>query len=320
MINRHTLARIAFAAALVCFTRAAGLAKDPAPVTISVLDADGKVIAALEPTAESLAAKVRLKRKYRPGDRIVVTGPQHLAVKLDTAMPAHMVYCPTGKLSFAVPTGRALSAYSPKYFRAEQHTISARAIKIDEAAKYRNLAVNIYDTLKAAGSYPHASCSNYYKTSANNGLPAYEPRNAIDGETKAGRHGGWPWQSWGPEQRKDLWFRIDFGRPVEIDKIGIVVRAQFPPYDKGFHDDVFQGVTAVFSDGSTAKIKLKRTADVQEFRFAKRTVRWVKLTDLVLPEARRWAGFVEVQAWGKDAPKKPNKPNKPQKPKKTGKE
>ena len=38
----------------------------------------------------------------------------------------------------------------------------------------------------------------------------------------------WPYESWGPEQRLDLWWKVDFGRPVELDKIRLMLRADFP--------------------------------------------------------------------------------------------
>ena len=287
---------------------AAVAAAAPAPgptssVEIRVINADGRTLASASAAGTKPAAAVKINRKFLPGDRIAIKGSPHMVVRLDTKMPQHMIYCPGGTFDFAVPTGKALAPYAREYFRGESHEITARPATPEEIKKTRNVALNIYDALEAKGSFPHASASNHYKTSTKNGMSQFAPRNAIDGETKNARHGGWPWQCWGPEKRKDLWFRIDFGRPVRVDKVALVMRAQFPPQDKSNHDDVFQSSTLVFSDGSKEQLKFRKTGDKQEFPFAARTVTWVKFTDLVLPESGRWTGFVEVEVTGRDADK-----------------
>ena len=59
-------------------------------------------------------------------------------------------------------------------------------------------------------------------------MDVFAARNAIDGFKENRHHGGWPNQSWGPEKRNDLWWQVNFGREVEIDKLVITIRADFP--------------------------------------------------------------------------------------------
>lgn len=154
-------------------------------------------------------------------------------------------------------------------------------------ADYRNVAANP----KAAAdekpaSYPHATSNSEFNKKE------FAARCAIDGKTdnkdvhKCG--------SWGPQKRDDLWWKVDFGRPVEIDKVVIFVRAAFG------HDSVWKTGVIEFSDESKVDLTLKKTADPQETRFAKRTVTWLRITKLV-PEENKWCAFCEVQAWGKNA-------------------
>jgi hypothetical protein len=109
-----------------------------------------------------------------------------------------------------------------------------------------------------------------------------------------GHHGVWPYQSWGPELRSDLWWKIDFGRSVELDKIRLMVRADFP------HDSYWQSAVIEFSDGSQLPIQINRSADFQEFAFPKRSVSWVRFSKLVPADPARWCSFIEVEGWGRE--------------------
>jgi hypothetical protein len=153
---------------------------------------------------------------------------------------------------------------------------------------YRNVALNPEAAQGYARSWPHASSNSEYRD-----MPAFAARNAINGRTANKGHGG-KFPSWGPDKQKGLWWKVDFGRLVEIDKITLYIRADFP------HDDNWQTATIEFSDGSRESIAIKRTAEPQEFKFEKRIVSSVRLTDLVEAEPLGWCGLTEVQVWGKD--------------------
>jgi hypothetical protein len=153
---------------------------------------------------------------------------------------------------------------------------------------YRNVAVNPDDVQGYARSWPHASSNSEYHD-----MPAFAALNAIDGKTANTGHGG-KYPSWGPDKRKGLWWKVDMGRLVETDKIVVYIRADFP------HDDHWTNATVEFSDGTAESIKIAKTAGAQEFKFDKRIVSWIKLTDLVEEAPLGWCGLSEVEVWGKD--------------------
>ena len=153
---------------------------------------------------------------------------------------------------------------------------------------YRNVALNPKDVMGPASSYPHASSNSEYGDN-----PVYAALCAIDGNKSNRGHGG-RFPSWGPDRRKDLWWKVGFAREVEIDKIVLTIRADFP------HDRHWHSATIEFSDGSSEKVDIKKTAGPQTFAFAKRIATWVKFTDLVQDEPLGWCGFSEVEVWGRD--------------------
>ena len=114
---------------------------------------------------------------------------------------------------------------------------------------------------------------------------------AIDGKKENKGHGG-TFPSWGPDKRTDLWWKVDFGKKKDIDKVVIYIRADFP------HDKYWKTATLEFSDGSKEKIALNKTADGQEFKFSKRSVSLMKITDLVQDEPLGWCALTEVEVWG----------------------
>ena len=108
----------------------------------------------------------------------------------------------------------------------------------EELDAYRNLAANPYDLGDAADRFPHAAANSECRQS-----PLFAARNAIDGCIRNERHGGWPFQSWGPEKEKELWWQVDFGREVQVERVTLYLRADFP------HDKHSHRATLVFSDG-----------------------------------------------------------------------
>ena len=152
---------------------------------------------------------------------------------------------------------------------------------------YRNVALNPYDTMGKAKTYPHASTNSVCRND-----PCFAANSVIDGKT-ANHAYGRKYPSWGPDRREDLWLKIDFGKPAEIDKIVLWIRAKFP------HDKHWHSATLEFSDGSKEKIKIAKTKEPQTFKFKKRKVTWVKFTELVQEKPMGWCAFTEVRVWGK---------------------
>jgi hypothetical protein len=266
---------------------------------VAVVDENGTPVAG---DSRSAAGAHSINRGYKPGDRIEVTGSHEMAVRLDEKMPECLLFLADsaqGKFSYEVPYGRAElqtgSAYAPDSFAGSSHVVTVRPLNEQEKTGYRNLALNPCDVLKPKEGpgqvYPHSSTNSYSRN-----LYDFAARNAIDGVSENGHHGVWPYQSWGPGLRLDLWWKLDFGRPVDLDKIRLMVRADFP------HDSYWKSAVVAFSDGSLVPIQVTDSAEFQEFSFPKRQVSWFRIHDLVPEDPARWCAFIEVEAWGHDLP------------------
>ena len=159
-------------------------------------------------------------------------------------------------------------------------------------ADYRNVALNPLDTTnREPVSFPHATSNSEYNQRE------FAARCAIDGNRRNDDVHGCG--SWGPQKETNIWWRLDFGRPVELDKLVLFLRAAWTPADAP-HDSYWQEATVEFSDGSTEKLELKQVATGQEFTFPKRTVSWLVLKNLK-PAADKWCALCEFEAWGRDA-------------------
>jgi rhamnogalacturonyl hydrolase YesR len=179
---------------------------------------------------------------------------------------------------------------------AAQETNPIRGVYLEPgktATDYRNVALNPADTTnREPVSFPHATSNSEYNQHE------FAARCAIDGSRRnddVHRSG-----SWGPQKETNIWWRLDFGRPVEIDKVTLFLRAGWKPENVP-HDSYWQEATIEFSDGSAEKLALKQVATGQEFSFAKRTVSWLVLKDL-MPAEDKWCALCEFEAWGCDAP------------------
>lgn len=224
-----------------------------------------------------------------------------MAIRLDESLPECLVYIPGSSqpdAAYEIPYGREESqtgsAYKPESFSAKIHRVTVRPVSKSELTGYRNLALNPCDTRQMVGLvqiFPHASTN-----SVSRNLFDFEARNAIDGVTQNGQHGVWPYESWGPQLRNDLWWKLDFGRPVELDKIRLMIRADFP------HDSYWKSADVEFSDGSVLHIQIGSSAGFQDFGFPKRLVSWAQITNLVPMDETKWCSFIEVEAWGRDLP------------------
>jgi len=247
------------------------------PVILKVIDAAGNAAVP--------------DRPFQQGDRIEIQGPAYMMIRLSPELPESLVYSPEGRVEFPIPLNpQETRAYLPKAFSGVKPAISARPASAEEIGAYRNLALNPYDPRGLSPFFPHATSNSECRND-----PVFAARNAIDGSIQNTKHGAWPYQSWGPDQRTDLWWKVDFGRPVEIDKLVITVRADFP------HDKVWNSATVRFSDGSAQKIDIKAVKEAQVFPLEKRKVSWVELTDLIQENPLGWCALVEVEVDGHEA-------------------
>ncbi|MCU0977605.1 MAG: hypothetical protein MUF25_00385 [Pirellulaceae bacterium] len=95
-------------------------------------------------------------------------------------------------------------------------------------------------------------------------------------------------------QAGPAWWQVDFGRVVEMDKVVIILRADFP------HDSFWHRATLVFSDGQRRTIDLEQKAESQVFTFEVRTTASLRLEDLVQDEPPGRRALTKVEAWGRD--------------------
>ena len=272
-----------------------------APLHIEVQDAEGALITSsptLPASSKSALASLVFDREYQPGDRIVFSGPQRLAVGVDETISECLIYKPGNsqeKIIYEIPYGREEaqtgSAYSPESFAGKSHRITLRTLTKQETTSYRNLALNPCDlrqpSEQAPQFYPHASSNSVSRS-----LFDFEARNAIDGVTQNGHHGVWPYQSWGPQLRADIWWKVDFGRAVELDKVRLMIRADFP------HDSYWKNLDIEFSDGSRVPLQISSSAAFQDFSFPRRKVSWLRIVNVVPEDPTKWCALIEIEAWG----------------------
>jgi hypothetical protein len=283
---------------LLILAGAALHAQQPAPVALQleVQDRSGTRVSDPAQLADSKQSiTLDLHRAYQPGDRILFSGPQQMALRVDPSLPECLVYAPNPtSLAYQIPSGRSEQqtgvAYSPDAFSGDAHRITLRVLSEQERHIYRNLALNPCDQPQAdLAIYPHATSNSVARN-----LFDFAARNAIDGVARNGHHGAWPYQSWGPELPPNAWWRLDFGRPVTIDKLRLMLRADFP------HDGTWSSATVEFSDGSHITIQLAPTGDLQEFPIPSRRISWLRLTNLVPADPTKWCALVEFEAWGRE--------------------
>ena len=231
-----------------------------------------------------------IAHEYRQGDYIMVEGSKYLYIKLDQNISGSYVYAPNGRFTYPIPVNEIGENYSSISFAGKLHTLIVRNCSKAEWSAYRNLALNPTDVRDPSEFYPHATSNSECRSES-----WYAARNAIDGNTANTLHGKWPYQSWGPEMLDSLWFKIDFGRKVEVDKIVIYNRAQY--YDN--HDSYWDKAIIEFSDGTKEEIKIEKTALAQEIKLEKHNTSFVRFSGLKEFE-HKWSAWIEVEVWGKD--------------------
>jgi hypothetical protein len=272
-----------------------GTAGREVQLAIEMRSANGSVL--LQHSSKAASSRplvLDVPRRFEPGDTVRVRGTKYMAVQLDARLGETLIFAPQGEFDMPIPYAapgvkRRSTPYPPEAFTADRPRISARPVAVREIDAYRNLARNPYDVRGESKAFPHATSNSECRNEA-----VFAARNAIDGCMENRRHGGWPYQSWGPEQRKDVWWQLDFGREVEIDKLVITIRADFP------HDKHWKRATLLFSDGSRKPIELEKTPSAQTVVFSPKKTTAVRLVDLTQDEPLGWCALTEVEVWGRD--------------------
>lgn len=218
---------------------------------------------------------------------------QYLVVKLDETIDSSLVYIPNKQWIYEVDlSDNALEIHPNTAFLSKQHYIYIRTATETEKNMYRNLALNPHDQKKFSGAYPHAFANVETRDDA-----TFFACNAINGMLANNLHGSYPYQSWGINRQDDAELTIEFGRSVLINKIGIVLRADFP------HDSYWSQITMEFSDNSSEILNLTKTAHLQLFGLQKEhvvnsvTIKNLKKVD----DSSPFPALTEIEVYGKNA-------------------
>ena len=231
--------------------------------------------------------------EYQEGDSIVLDCdyPCYCMVQFEDSLPAALIYVAERELWYHIPYGKDRIVFSPKCFTGSRHLIRARLAEPEEIAARRNLAFNPYDQHGDNGFFPHSKANVETR-----GEAVFASYNAIDGVYENSSHGEWPYQSWGINRDPKAEWTLNFGRPVTIDELRIVIRADFP------HDNYWTSAKVTFSDGSVEMLDMVKTAKPQVFKIAPRTVEWLKLGELIQAEGPSpFPALSQFEAWGTEA-------------------
>lgn len=237
--------------------------------SLKVVDANGNT--KFVDSGEDMASLV-VTSEYQEGDCIVLESSEqniHVWLQVDDALGASFVYI-TGNISYKIPFGEKRINLSPKVFSGSRHYLYVRKAREDELHQYRNLALNVCDQHDMENCYPHASANVETR-----GESVFIASNAIDGVCENRSHGAWPYQSWGINCDENAVMRIDFGRMVEIDKVVLYTRADFP------HDSWWTQVRLTFSDGSSVDWSLEKSRFAQFITLKKMQITWIEIGSLI---------------------------------------
>lgn len=256
---------------------------------LKILDADMKTRAVNRGVDE---VNLVFSQEYTPVTRIILETSGEAAwiwLQVDDAVGRSLVYI-TGNVTYLVPFGEKRINLSPKAFQGSKHLLCARTAKAFEVDTYRNLAVNVCDQHHIKNCYPHASANIETR-----GESVFAAQNAIDGITVNTCHGEWPYQSWGINMQEDARIKIDFGRMVEIDKIILYTRADFP------HDNWWKSVNFTFSDGSILEVKMEKSTLPHEIDFPAKQICWLEMDQMKKSEEPSpFPALTQIEVYGKE--------------------
>ena len=211
-------------------------------------------------------------REYQPGDMFWLECSEaagYLWLQVDDALGKSLIYY-KDIVKYVIPFEQKRVNLSPKAFSGNIHLASVRAARDFEIDAYQNLALNVNDQHENASFFPHATANVETR-----GESVFAAQNAIDGNTANESHGKWPYESWGINRNKDAAMKLDFGREVEIDRIIVFLRADFP------HDNWWKEMKITFSDGEELKMQLSKTLNGQELKIAPKRITWLEVSELI---------------------------------------
>lgn len=227
---------------------------------------------------------------YNEGDTIELQcseKPVFIKWCVDDALKEGLVYV-TDTVKYDIPFGEARISCSPKVFSGNRHYIYAEVASEAEVKCYRNLALNPIDQHKEVPCFPHASANIETR-----GESVFAAKNAIDGIRANLSHGEWPYESWGINRDPEACMRLDFGRPVVIDKLVFYLRSDFP------HDSYWTKATVGFSDGSSEIVEFVKSSKAQIVNIEKRVIEWMTFSNLIKADDNSpFPALTQIEVYG----------------------
>lgn len=230
---------------------------------------------------------------YEEGDIIRFEVPEvnrFYKVRVDDTMDEELVFLTKPEVIFDIPFEEKKKSYNKKSFTGERHYLTIRAAKDFEIQQYKNLAKNVMDQHGERGCYPHASANVETR-----GESVFAARNAIDGVVANLSHGSWPYESWGINKNDQAEMLLEFGRPVNFDKIVLYTRADFP------HDNWWTSATFTFSDGTKEVVTMEKSSKPHVFNIEKEKITWIKLSNLIkADDPSPFPALTQIEVYGNE--------------------
>ncbi len=228
--------------------------------------------------------------EFREGHTICVDmkDTEFIAVQFDETMKESIVYVPNHTFTFTVPYDNLMVGYAPEAFKGDSHVLRARIPSDEELYERHLISLNSHDIRENDKAFPHVHANLVTRNE-----PWFFERNAIDGVCDNTSHGEYPYHSWAAGAREDMEFYLYFGRPVEIDEIVFVLRADFP------HDTYWKSLEIEFSDNTRIPAQFVKTVDGQSIKFDKKTTEYIHLTNFKqVSEQLSWAALSQIEVYG----------------------
>lgn len=233
------------------------------------------------------------KGEYSPGDKILFQTDEintYYVIRIDSTMDEAYVYLTEKSLEYVIPFDEKKISYNPLSFTGNRHYITMRKAEDYENSSYRNLAKNVMDQNKDLGCYPHAHANVETR-----GESVFAARNCLDGVLANESHGAWPYESWGINKQDDAEITLEFGRPVDIDKIYLYTRADFP------HDNWWVQATITFSDGSKEVVNMEKSVKPHIFSIEKNQITWLKIGNLIQSDdPSPFPAMTQIEVYGRN--------------------
>lgn len=260
-----------------------------AEVSITIKDQDGAVKCAVCSEEEAVLV---YEGEYLPGDTItfgVSAADAYYVVRVDDTMDESLVYITKPEVVYVIPFDEKKVSYNPKSFTGDKHYLTIRTAKEYETGAYRNLAKNVMDQHGDPGCYPHV-----FANVETRGEAVFAARNAIDGVVSNESHGNWPYESWGINRQDDAEMTLEFGRPVDFDRVVLYTRADFP------HDNWWVKATLTFSDGTSEVVEMEKSVKPHAFNIEKKGITWLKLSNLIkADDPSPFPALTQIEVYGK---------------------